>query len=80
MNRFAREETVISLYIVFRLQPFGALIRQVGDKGCLYIGDDDRDEEAFPLVHAHGGAAVKVAHPSQAFVPTEADFIFESSQ
>ncbi len=45
---------------------------------CLFIGDDDRDEETFPLIHAHGGAAVKVAQPSQAFKPTEADFIFES--
>jgi trehalose-phosphatase len=45
---------------------------------CLYIGDDDKDEEAFPLVHARGGAAAKVAQPSQAGQPTEADFIFES--
>ncbi len=45
---------------------------------CIYIGDDDRDEEAFPLIHAHGGAAVKVAQPSQAGQPTEADFIFRS--
>lgn len=45
---------------------------------CLYVGDDDKDEEAFPLIHAQGGAAVKVAQPSQAGQPTEADFIFES--
>ena len=45
---------------------------------CMYIGDDDKDEEAFPLIHQHGGAAIKVAQPSQAGRPTEADFIFES--
>ncbi len=45
---------------------------------CIYIGDDDRDEEAFPVIHEHGGVAIKVAQPSQASQPTEADFIFES--
>jgi len=45
---------------------------------CLYIGDDDKDEEAFPVIHEQGGAAIKVAQPSQAGRPTEADFIFES--
>lgn len=45
---------------------------------CLYIGDDDKDEEAFPVIHEHGGVAVKVAQPSQAARPTEADYIFES--
>jgi trehalose-phosphatase len=26
----------------------------------LYIGDDDKDEEAFSAIHAHGGLAIKV--------------------
>ena len=45
---------------------------------CLYIGDDDKDEEAFPVIHEHGGAAVKVAQPSQSASLTAADYIFES--
>ena len=44
----------------------------------LCIGDDDKDEEAFYVIHAKGGAAVKVFQPSQASHPTEADFFFES--
>lgn len=26
----------------------------------LYVGDDDKDEEAFGVIHAHGGLAIKV--------------------
>lgn len=44
----------------------------------LYIGDDEKDEEAFPVIHAHQGIAIKVLQPSQAASPTEADFFFES--
>ena len=44
----------------------------------LYIGDDDKDEEAFSLIHAHGGIALKVRQPSQAELPTEADFFLAS--
>ncbi len=44
----------------------------------LYIGDDDKDEEAFPLIHAHHGIAVKVFQPSQASLPTTADFSLDS--
>jgi trehalose 6-phosphate phosphatase len=44
----------------------------------IYIGDDDKDEEAFSLIHAHRGAAIKVLQPSQAGSPTEADLFFES--
>lgn len=44
----------------------------------LYVGDDDKDEEAFPVIHAHQGVAIKVRQPSQAGRPTEADFFFES--
>jgi trehalose-phosphatase len=46
----------------------------------VYVGDDDKDEEAFPLVHAEGGIAVKVRQPSQAAQQTEADIIFRSPQ
>lgn len=44
----------------------------------VYIGDDDKDEEAFPVIHAHQGIAIKVRQPSQRSRPTSADFIFES--
>lgn len=44
----------------------------------VYIGDDDKDEEAFPLIHAHQGVAIKVLQPSQAGQPTEADFFLDS--
>ncbi|HEX6270970.1 MAG TPA: trehalose-phosphatase [Anaerolineales bacterium] len=46
----------------------------------LYIGDDDKDEEAFSVIHAHHGVAVKVLQPSQASQPTEADFFLESPE
>ena len=44
----------------------------------IYIGDDDKDEEAFPLIHTYQGVAIKVLQPSQAGQPTEADFFFDS--
>jgi trehalose 6-phosphate phosphatase len=44
----------------------------------IYIGDDDKDEEAFSLIHAKQGVAIKVLQPSQAGRPTEADFFLES--
>lgn len=44
----------------------------------LYIGDDDKDEEAFPVIHANQGLAVKVLRPSQRSNPTSADFFFDS--
>ena len=44
----------------------------------LYIGDDDKDEEAFPLIHTQHGVAIKVFQPSQTSRPTEADFFFRS--
>ncbi len=48
------------------------------DAQLLYIGDDDKDEEAFPVIHAHQGVAIKVLQPSQTALPTEADFFFAS--
>lgn len=48
------------------------------DARLLYIGDDDKDEEAFPVIHAGHGVAVKVRQPSQAALPTSADFCLQS--
>ena len=48
------------------------------DSGLIYIGDDDKDEGAFTLIHAHQGVTIKVRQPSQAGQPTEADFFFEA--
>lgn len=48
------------------------------ERRLLYIGDDDKDEEAFPVIHAHRGAVVKVMQASQASQPTSADFFFRS--
>jgi trehalose-phosphatase len=50
----------------------------LANERLVYIGDDDKDEEAFPLIHADQGVAIKVRQPSQAGRPTEADFFFES--
>jgi len=43
----------------------------------LYLGDDDKDEEAFDVIHAHGGYAVVVASEPR---ETEADFRFPTPQ
>jgi trehalose 6-phosphate phosphatase len=48
------------------------------DARLIYIGDDDKDEEAFSLIHAQHGVAMKVWQPSQAMRPTDADFPFKS--
>lgn len=57
-------------YLLEQYPPQGAHI--------IYIGDDDKDEEAFSLIHAHQGVAIKVLQPSQAGSPTESDLFFES--
>jgi trehalose-phosphatase len=46
----------------------------------LYIGDDDKDEEAFEEIHTRGGIAVKVASGSQPTQPSEADYWLDSPQ
>lgn len=43
----------------------------------VYVGDDDKDEEAFDVVSAHGGAAVVVAAQPR---PTQAQYRLESPQ
>jgi trehalose 6-phosphate phosphatase len=50
------------------------------DMHLIYIGDDDRDEEAFPVIQAHGGMAIKVIQHSQTAPQTSADFCFESTK
>jgi trehalose 6-phosphate phosphatase len=64
----SKRETVVYLLNQFPLP--GARL--------LYIGDDDKDEEAFPVIHDHGGLAIKVRQPSQASHATAADFFFDS--
>ncbi|HEU0295515.1 MAG TPA: trehalose-phosphatase [Anaerolineales bacterium] len=64
----SKRETVAYLLIHYPLP----------DVRLLYIGDDDKDEEVFSMLHARHGMAVKVRQPSQASRPTEADFSFES--
>ncbi|MCJ7434644.1 MAG: trehalose-phosphatase [Anaerolineales bacterium] len=56
------------------------LLRQFPFPGakCIYIGDDDKDEEAFAAIHAQNGAAIKVSQPSQVSLSTEADYFLES--
>jgi trehalose 6-phosphate phosphatase len=56
------------------------LLRQypLPEARLLYIGDDDKDEEAFSLIHARQGIALKIRQPSQAGQPTEADFFLQS--
>jgi trehalose-phosphatase len=44
----------------------------------LYIGDDEMDEEAFVVIHAHGGVAIRVKHSWLELPSTRADFCFES--
>jgi trehalose-phosphatase len=44
----------------------------------LYIGDDEKDEEAFEAIHARGGIAVKVASRSQRGIRSEADYVLSS--
>jgi len=46
-----------------------------GNAGIIYIGDDDKDEEAFQIVHSRGGIAVRVANGE---VNTSAQFILAS--
>lgn len=43
----------------------------------LYIGDDDKDEEAFHVIQDHGGVAIKVCKPP---CDTDADGVLTSPQ
>lgn len=44
----------------------------------IYIGDDDKDEEAFEIILEHGGTAIKVVNHTHASQPTRANFTLES--
>jgi trehalose 6-phosphate phosphatase len=56
------------------------LLRQFPFPGAtpIYIGDDDKDEEAFGAIHEQNGVAIKVLQPSQLSLATEADHFLES--
>ena len=58
------------------------LIKQfpLPDTKYIYIGDDDKDEEAFPAIRAVGGVTIKVTQFSQLSQETTADYIFASPQ
>jgi trehalose 6-phosphate phosphatase len=43
----------------------------------IYLGDDDKDERAFPVVQANGGLAGRVCNPARS---TQADFLLTSPQ
>ncbi len=55
------------------------LLQQVGKDNIMpiYLGDDDKDERAFPVVQQLGGLAGCVCNPKR---PTCADFLLESPQ
>jgi trehalose-phosphatase len=44
----------------------------------LYIGDDNKDEEAFDMIHSVGGIAVSVSHSNDPPPSTRADYNLES--
>ncbi len=46
----------------------------------LYIGDDDKDAEAYDLIHARGGIVIWVANAASPLIPGVADFILPSSR
>jgi trehalose 6-phosphate phosphatase len=50
----------------------------LADSRLLYIGDDDKDEEAFETVHAFGGINILVSERAQPLHFNEADYILAS--
>jgi trehalose-phosphatase len=44
----------------------------------VYIGDDDKDEEAFDVIQAHQGLAIKVVNEAQPAQPTRANYTLSS--
>ena len=44
----------------------------------LYIGDDDKDEEAFEVVHAFGGLNIQVSDPENPILYAGADYVLNS--
>jgi len=49
------------------------------DSQLLYIGDDDKDEEAFDVIQTHRGVAVRVLKNMQSTQITKADYILDST-
>jgi trehalose-phosphatase len=50
------------------------------DSRLIYIGDDDKDEEAFETVHAFGGKSVLVFNPDHPEPSEATDFQMESPE
>jgi trehalose-phosphatase len=48
------------------------------DTHLVYIGDDDKDEEAFETVHAFGGIDILVSGRARPARSSEADYVLES--
>jgi len=48
------------------------------DAQLVYIGDDDKDEEAFEVILERGGVAIKVVNSAHASQPTRATFTLAS--
>lgn len=44
----------------------------------VYIGDDDKDEEAFDVIQTHQGLAIKVVNETQPAQPTRANYTLSS--
>lgn len=50
----------------------------IPDAQLLYIGDDDKDEEAFEIIIERGGIAIKVINKPQISRPTRASYTLDS--
>ncbi len=48
------------------------------DARLVFVGDDDKDEEAFEVVHSYGGIAILVSGETNPANSTMADYIMES--
>jgi trehalose-phosphatase len=57
------------------------LLKQVyqPETRLLYLGDDDKDELAFNVIHQYGGTAIKVISPAQTSQPSQADYTLGSA-
>jgi trehalose 6-phosphate phosphatase len=61
--------------VSFLLQHYPSPVTRV-----LYVGDDDKDLEAFETVHAIGGLAVLVSDPASPHVYPDVDYLLGSPQ
>jgi len=69
----------IGPWLAHKGETIAYLLDSFGEPNMLlvYIGDDDKDEEAFSVIHEHGGTAIVVASEPR---PTQADYRLESPQ